>query len=54
MEEVKWRRRQGALMKGAVCAKTERRGPLAVGCGSTVKQGRQWRPVNKAGSVARV
>ena len=23
VEEVKWRRRQGALMKGAVCAKTE-------------------------------
>ena len=53
MEEVKWRRSQGALMKGAVCAKTKVRS-VSSWIWFPVKQDRQWRPVNKAGSVARV
>lgn len=54
MERVKWRRGRVTQMEGAAGVKAKRWDPLAVGCGSTMKQSRKQRLLNKAGSVARV
>ena len=52
MERVKWRRGRVTQMEGAASVKAKRWDPLAVGCGSTMKQSRKQRLLNKARSVA--